>query len=122
MQFSPAARAVCAVVFVASCCVAVAEENPPEPQAAEQPAVPAPEAKSVAPATQGLSEAQRKAVITENIVFGKDEADGFWPLYRDYRRDIAKLQDQRAKAINQYAEVFRTMTDDQAKSILQDVL
>jgi hypothetical protein len=87
----------------------------PEPNAAAQ--APAPVA---APA--GFTEAQRKGMITANIAFGKDEADGFWPLYRDYRRDVGKLQDRRAKALNDYAEIFRTMTADQAKSILEDFL
>ena len=81
----------------------------------------APAAPSSAPLV-GFTEAQRKGMITANIAFGKDEADGFWPLYRDYRRDVGKLQDRRAKAINDYAEIFRTMTGDQAKAILEDVL
>ena len=70
----------------------------------------------------GFSDAQRKGMITANIAFGKDEADGFWPLYRDYRRDIGRLLDRRAKAIAQYTEIFRSMTGDQAKSILEDFL
>ena len=70
----------------------------------------------------GFTEAQRKSMLTANIAFGKDEADGFWPLYRDYRRDMAKLQDRRTKALNEYAEIFRTMTADQANAILEDLL
>src|SRR5574337_837302 len=54
-------------------------------------AVPAEAANAFA----GFSETQRKNMLTANIAFGRDEADGFWPLYRDYRRDVAKLQERR---------------------------
>jgi len=76
----------------------------------------------VATPISGFTDAQRKGMITANIAFGKDEADGFWPLYRDYRRDMGKLLERRAKAIAQYTEIFRSMTGDQAKSILEDFM
>ena len=77
-----------------------------------------------APASQpaGFSEAQRKQYLLANIPLGKDEGDGFWPLFRDYRRDMQKLQDQRAKVVAEYAETFRTMTGDQAKSMVESFL
>ncbi len=77
-------------------------------------------AATAAPA--GISEAQRKHYLLANIPLGKDEGDGFWPLFRDYRRDILKLQDQRAKVIAEYAETFRTMTGDRAKSMVESFL
>ena len=64
----------------------------------------------------------RKSILAANVVFGKDEATGFWPLYRDYRRDLDGLHDKRARAITAYAEIFRTMTADQAKAMLEDLL
>ena len=70
----------------------------------------------------GISDAQRKNLLLANIPLGKDEGDGFWPLFRDYRRDMSKLQDQRAKAVAEYAETFRTMTGDQAKAIVESFL
>ena len=73
-------------------------------------------------APPGISEAQRKNLLLANIPFGKDEGDGFWPLFRDYRRDILKLQDQRAKVVAEYAETFRTMTGDQAKAMVESFL
>ncbi len=75
-------------------------------------------AASAAPAN--VSETQRKSLIAQTVPMGRDEADGFWPLYRDYRGDVGKLQDQRAQIIAQYAQIFRTMTSDQAKSIVDE--
>ena len=116
-----AVRKVAAVVVAAAALWvsgAAADES-------DQTSAPADSAAPTAPPTHTQSspgEAQRKALIVANVVFGKDEGDGFWPLYRDYRRDVGKLQDQRAKVVGQYAEIFRTMTDEQAKSIVEDSL
>ncbi len=87
----------------------------------EAPVTPDAAAASTQPAVS-VSEAQRKNVLLANIPFGKDEGDGFWPLFRDYRRDVGKLQDQRAKVVAEYAETFRTMTGDQAKSMVESLL
>ena len=59
-----------------------AEETAPTP-----PTAPAPEAAKPSP-----EPVDRKSVLAANIPFGKDEATGFWPLYRDYRRDVDALQ------------------------------
>lgn len=94
------------------------------PQAEEAEAPEQADATAAAPASPaaGISEAQRKQYLLANIPLGKDEGDGFWPLFRDYRRDILKLQDQRAKVIAEYAETFRTMTGDRAKSMVESFL
>ena len=89
---------------------------------ATAPAPPEEPAAAPVPVLPGLNEAQRKNVIAATVPFGKDEADGFWPLYRDYRRDVGKLESQRAGVVAQYLEIFRTMTGDQAKSIVEDYL
>lgn len=87
-----------------------AEDTTQAPEAATTPPVVAP----------GMTESQRQGLIAATIVFGKDEGDGFWPLYRDFRRDVGKLQDQRANIVVEYEQIFRTMTADQAQSIVED--
>ena len=82
------------LVVSSALCVPMAHAAEPDaPPAADATATPA----SSAP--PGISEAQRKNLLLANIPLGKDEGDGFWPLFRDYRRDILKLQDQRAKVV-----------------------
>jgi len=103
---------VAGALFCASGSV-TAEDAAQAPEAAAAPAEP----PVVAP---GLTESQRKSLIAATIPFGKDEGDGFWPLYRDFRRDVGKLQDQRAKIVVEYAQIFRTMTADQAQSIVEE--
>jgi len=127
MRVSCVLRSVAFLVLGSLCASTGAAETDASGTGAEGANAAAPSSAALAPdanAAQfaGFTEAQRKSMLTANIAFGKDEADGFWPLYRDYRRDIAKLQDRRAKALNEYAEIFRTMTGEQADAILEDVL
>jgi hypothetical protein len=73
-------------------------------------------------AARSYTEAQRKAIVIKNLDLGKDEASAFWPVYRDYRSAIAKIQDERVRIIADYAESYRSMTDDKAKSLLEGYL
>ena len=105
------------LVVSSALCVPMAHAAEPDaPPAADATATPA------TSAPPGISEAQRKNLLLANIPLGKDEGDGFWPLFRDYRRDILKLQDQRAKVVQEYAETFRSMTGDQAKAMVENFL
>ncbi|HEY6598325.1 MAG TPA: hypothetical protein VIZ30_03395 [Pseudomonadales bacterium] len=121
------AKVLCGVMWlvaVASYADAADEENAEQPAppmgAAAPPSEPAPPPPVAAQPSP--EQVDRKGVLTANVVFGKDEATGFWPLYRDYRRDVDALQAKREHAINTYAEIFRTMTADQAKSMVEDLL
>jgi hypothetical protein len=73
-------------------------------------------------AARSYTEAQRKAIVMKNLDLGKDETSAFWPVYRDYRTAIAKIQDERVRIIADYAENYRSMTDDKAKSLLEGYL
>jgi hypothetical protein len=114
------AKVLCGVMWLAAVAsyadaadVENAEQAAPPMEAAAAP----PEAAQPPP-----EQVDRNSVLASNIPFGKDEATGFWPLYRDYRRQVDALQAKREHAINTYAEVFRTMTGDQAKAMLEELL
>jgi hypothetical protein len=68
---------------------------------------------------RSYTEAQRKAIVMKNLDLGKDESTAFWPVYRDYRSAMAKIQDERVRIIADYAENYRSMTGDKAKSLLE---
>ena len=38
--------------------------------------------------------AKKIAVITETMQFTEDEADIFWPIYREYRYELSQIGDQ----------------------------
>src|SRR4029079_19777147 len=66
--------------------------------------------------------ADRVAIITEAMQFNDKDAKAFWPVYHKYDADISKINDQRVALIKTYANKFDTMTDADAKSIIDQSL
>ena len=55
--------------------------------------------------------AQKVAIITEVMGFTEAEDAAFWPIYREYDAEMAKLGDERVALIAEYAKNFATLTD-----------
>jgi hypothetical protein len=65
--------------------------------------------------------AKKVAIITEVMQFTEDEAKAFWPVYREYELDLAKLGDARLALIKDYAENYESLTDEKAKDLVNEV-
>jgi hypothetical protein len=61
--------------------------------------------------------AQKIAILTEVMEFTEAEDKAFWPIYRDYNAELAKLGDERVALIAEYARVYSQITDDAAQSL-----
>lgn len=68
---------------------------------------------------QDLS-ATKTAYMTEGMQLTTEQGDVFWPMYREYQGELAKLGDRRIANIKDYAEHFEAMTDDKAAEILKN--
>jgi hypothetical protein len=55
--------------------------------------------------------AQKVAIITEVMGFTEAEDAAFWPIYREYDLEMAKLGDERVALIAEYAGNYSTLTD-----------
>jgi hypothetical protein len=64
---------------------------------------------------RSLTEAQRQATVAANVVLTEDEATKFWPIYREYRLDVSKINDRLVALIKDYSQNFEAMTDAKAK-------
>jgi hypothetical protein len=62
--------------------------------------------------------ADKVAIITEAMQFNDQESKAFWPVYRKYEADVTKVNDQRVTLIKSYADKFTTMTDADAKAMI----
>jgi hypothetical protein len=51
------------------------------------------------------------AIITEVMGFTEAEDAAFWPIYREYDAEMAKLGDERVALIGEYASNYSKMTD-----------
>lgn len=60
------------------------------------------------------------AALTEAAMgFSDEEAEVFWPLYREFELESSKLADQRIAAIKDYADNFENMTDEKADELVK---
>ena len=63
--------------------------------------------------------AEKVALITEMMMFTDEQAEVFWPVYRDMENEGNKLTDQRIAMIKEFAENYDDMTDEVAKGIMK---
>ena len=54
---------------------------------------------------------QKIAIITEVMQFTEQEDAKFWPVYREYEADLAKINDDRIALIAEYAETYEALND-----------
>ena len=64
----------------------------------------------------------KKLFIATNMQLTESEAKAFWPVYEAYQVDLAKLRAREIKLIEEFAAKYETMSDDAAKSLLDDSL
>lgn len=67
-------------------------------------------------------QADRQAVVAGNLGLSEAEADAFWPVYREYRNDMAKVHDRLQQLIQEYAEIWDVATDQQAEAMIDEMM
>ena len=60
---------------------------------------------------------QKVAIITELMNFSEAEDKAFWPIYREYDLEMAKLGDERIAMIAEYARNYSNLTDATAEKL-----
>ena len=66
--------------------------------------------------------AQKIAILTEVMGFTEAEDAAFWPIYREYDREMARLGDERTALIVEYAKNYMSLTDEVADSLVTRAL
>jgi hypothetical protein len=128
------AFAAAAVLLTAACSTkakssATAQPQPPPASAANAPSA-APAASDVASAeilneialTRSAIQTRRQAIVTSAMDLTAPEAQAFWPLYRDYRTDMARVDDRLVNLIIVYAGNYDSLTDEMASKLMNDYL
>lgn len=59
-------------------------------------------------------------ILTEALELSEAEGTAFWPIYREYDTELAKLGDRRIALIKTYAATYGTMTDEQLSTFAKD--
>lgn len=74
--------------------------------------------------TRAALQADRQATVAANLTLTEAQAAAFWPLYREYRAEMALVGDQLQKMITTYAMAYNSasVTDEQGMAITKDYL
>jgi UTP:GlnB (protein PII) uridylyltransferase len=67
-------------------------------------------------------QADRQALVAANLGLTDDEGDAFWPVYREYRNDMSKVGDRLQNLIQDYADAYPNVTEDQAKAMVDEMI
>ena len=65
---------------------------------------------------------QKIAIITEVMNFSEAEDAKFWPVYREYETELAKVNDDRVALIKEYAANYEKLTDAVADRLAHGAL
>jgi hypothetical protein len=76
------------------------------------------EVKAFIEAARSEMRASREQLLAVNLSLTAEEADRFWPLYREYGAKKAELGDERLKIIMDYATAYPEVSDAAAKSLV----
>jgi hypothetical protein len=58
--------------------------------------------------------AMKMQVIGQNMSMSEEEGQKFWPVYNHYVKDLTVVNDQKYALLKQYAEMWSTMSDQDA--------
>jgi hypothetical protein len=111
------AGAACALAFVA--CARIAHAQGAGPAAAADRDV---NLRAYAELLRSDLRAQKVAIITEVMLFTETEDAAFWPVYREYEADLAKINDDRIALITEYSVSYAALTDATADRLAKNAL
>jgi hypothetical protein len=72
--------------------------------------------------TRQMIQTDRQTIVAANMDMTEPESQAFWPLYREYRGEMAKVGDRLQKLIQDYARVYDTATAEQAKPLVDEMM
>lgn len=62
---------------------------------------------------------QRMLVISKNLELTPEQQEAFWPVYREYARDIAKASDSKFEVIRDFYINYDLMKPEVARSLIE---
>jgi hypothetical protein len=61
---------------------------------------------------------RRQEIVQQIMELTPTESEKFWPVYRDYRNEIARVSDQRVELIEKFVHQAATISDEQSEKLL----
>ena len=64
-------------------------------------------------------DSMKRQLIAANVTLTDTEATKFWPVYEQYSAELKKITYTKNALINEYAEEYGSLTDEQADSLIR---
>jgi len=94
----------------------------PAPSQEAKPEEAKPDITSDIELTRAVIQIKRQAFVTRAMDLKEAEAQAFWPLYRDYRTEMFKVNDRYVAALGTYLDNYDNLSDQLADKLLNDYL
>ncbi len=107
------------LALVFSCLAAAASAQPPKPAPDDPRSI---NLRAYTELLRGDVRAQQVAILTELMDLTEAEEAVFWPIYREYDAELAKLNDERVALIAEYAAAYDQMSDATADRLAHAAL
>ena len=62
---------------------------------------------------------QKKQLVAQNLKLTDAEATKFWPIYDQYTAELVKINDKKYATIQEYADHYGTLSDEQATRLMR---
>jgi len=72
--------------------------------------------------TRTIIQTNRQSIVNAAIDLTDEQGRAFWPLYREWRAEMARIGDRKVEVLTQIDEHYRDLTDQQARTLLDDWL
>jgi hypothetical protein len=66
--------------------------------------------------------AKHAEMITKVMQFTGKEAEAFWPIFRDYERDLMKLNDEKLRILKEYVPSHESLTQEKVYELAERTL
>lgn len=64
--------------------------------------------------------ADKVQILTEALDLKQEQADAFWPVYREYDAELAKIVDQRVALIKKFAATYGSTSETDAAAFAKE--
>jgi hypothetical protein len=72
--------------------------------------------------TRTVIQAERQVIIAANMGLTDEEGQRFWPLYREYRGELAKNGDRTVALISTFADNYQNLSEGTAEWMVKEFL
>ncbi len=67
-------------------------------------------------------QANRQAIVANALSLSAQESEKFWPLYREFQTEMAKVNDRLANLIIEFTEAYPNQSADEAEGQIEEIL